>query len=373
MKIAQVCPYDYQALGGVQSHIRELSRALRERGHEVSVIAPYGSRPHDKEVITAGRFRRIRFSQTAFEITWMSQAERSRLKETLARQQFDLLHFHTVWTPAMPVQLLLDSKLPKVATFHDTAPDTLLGKILSRTLMPLASAALCGFLLDRSIAVSESPLRHMQRLYKGPIQVVPNGVRFQDYAANPALPEYDDGKLNILYLGRLEERKGVFYLLEAFHTLQCQFDNLRLLLAGDGHLHDRIVQEIDRRGLRRVELLGRVDETQKRRLFASCDIYCSPAVGGESFGIVLLEAMASGKPAVGAANSGYRCVLKGQGAELLVPPRDSESLAGLLAKLIQDPALRRRLGQWGRLEAQRYDWSEVAQEVEKIYLSMVPG
>ena len=369
MKIGLVCPYDYHSLGGVQSHIRHLAAALSELGHEVRVLAPRGRGQSGPEVITAGECKRVRFSETAFEMTWVGWKELNQLRRRLSEERFDLLHFHTIWNPFMPLQVLMATKVPTVATFHDTAPDTVLGRILAKTLMPAAAAVLRGMLLTKTIAVSPSPVPHLTQFYRGDLKIVPNGVEFQEYRPphNQPLPQYRDGKSNILYLGRLEERKGVLFLLEAFAGLRSQRNDVRLLVAGDGHLRGELETYVRENAIEDVEMLGVVDEETKRRLYATCDIYCSPAVAGESFGIVLLEAMASGKPAVGAANSGYRWVLQGEGRELLVPPRDAAALEQKLNRLLDDQELRERLGRWGVEEAARYDWSEVAAQVVEVY------
>lgn len=373
MKVGLVCPYDYHSLGGVQSHIRHLAAALEEQGHQVKVLAPRGAGGKWADVIEAGECRRIRFSETAFEVTWVGFQELLALRSLLAAERFDVLHFHTIWNPFMPLQLLFISGVPRVATFHDTAPDTLLGRVLSRTLMPAAAAILRGIFLKRTIAVSPSPVPHLTLFYRGDLTIVPNGVEFEQYRPplNRPLERYRDGLLNILYLGRLEERKGVFYLLQAYRRLRAERSDVRLLLVGDGHLRSEVEQYIRENSLPQVEMLGAVDEETKRRLYASCDIYCSPAVAGESFGIVLLEAMACGKPAVGAANSGYRWVLKGEGKQLLVPPRDVEALAQKLRELMDNPELRERLGRWGVQEASQYDWGKVASQIVEVYREAV--
>lgn len=369
MKIGLVCPYDYHSLGGVQSHIRHLAAALSELGHEVRVLAPRGQGQAGPEMIAAGECKRVRFSETAFEMTWVGRRELVQLRRQLSKERFDLLHFHTIWNPFMPLQVLMATKVPTVATFHDTAPDTVLGRLLARTLMPAAAAILRGLLLTRSIAVSPSPVPHLTRFYRGDLKIVPNGVEFSEYRPphNQPLENYRDGKFNILYLGRLEERKGVLYLLDAYARLRSRRNDLRLLVAGDGHLRPELEAHIQENSIPDVEMLGVVDEETKRRLYATCDIYCSPAVAGESFGIVLLEAMASGKPAVGAANSGYRWVLQGEGRELLVPPRDAVALEQKLEHLLDDEEMRDRLGRWGVEEAARYDWGEVAVRVVEVY------
>jgi len=370
VKIGLVCPYDYHSLGGVQSHIRHLAAALSELGHEVRVLAPRGQGEASPDMIAAGECKRVRFSETAFEMTWVGWRELRQLRRRLSEEQFDLLHFHTIWNPFMPLQVLMATSVPTVATFHDTTPDTLLGRILARTLMPAAAAVLRGLLLTRSIAVSPSPVPHLTRFYRGDLKIVPNGVEFNEYRPpqNQPLPQYRDEKSNILYLGRLEERKGVLFLLEAYARMRSRRSDVRLLVAGDGHLRGELEAYIEDHSIPDVEMLGVVDEDTKRRLYATCDIYCSPAVAGESFGIVLLEAMASGKPAVGAANSGYRWVLQGEeGRELLVPPRDAAALERKLSQLLDDEELREHLGRWGVKEAARYDWAAVASQVLEVY------
>jgi len=362
VNIGIVCPYDFTSAGGVQTHIREFSRTLLEQDHQVRVIAPS---PESDLVLSLGRCRKVRFSGTEFEIAWADKTQYANFKERLKEERFDLIHLHTPWNPVLPVQVMAASSVPMVATFHDTAPETLLGRVLTKTVMPLAAAALSRY-LRAVIAVSPIQQAHLPR---GTV-VIPNGIERESFNPKKVEPltQYMDGKVTLLYLGRLEERKGVAVLLEAFSLLQSRGVEAKLLIAGDGHLR----KTLEQRGVPGVVFLGRVDEETKRRLYRTCDIFCSPALGGESFGIVLVEAMAAGKPAVGAANRGYRTVLTDEGAELLVPPGDARALAFKLGQLIENPARRHRLGQWGYGRAQRYDWKRVASEVVEIYRREIP-
>lgn len=327
MKILQVCPYDLERPGGVQAHCRELSEALRARGHQVDLLGP------DWRMVLPWRGTQIDLG------AW-------RPRPLTA---YDLAHFHTPWNPAVPWQLLAHFRGPRVATFHD-APGGWTSAVMPR---------LGGWLVRRFFraAIAVSPvaahsLRHVEH------HVIPNGIwwdRFQ-VGAQP--------RRRLLFLSRLEPRKGASVLLEAFARLHARHPDLELVMAGDGPLRARLQRQA--RGLP-VRFPGRVAEPDKPALFASSDIFCSPALGPESFGIVLLEAMAAGVPAVGAANPGYRTVLGGWGEELLVPPGCPRSLAERLEQLLAEPERRQRLGRQGREEARRFDWSHVAEQVEAVY------
>jgi phosphatidylinositol alpha-mannosyltransferase len=203
--------------------------------------------------------------------------------------------------------------------------------------------------------------------FNGLKRVIPNGINLEEF--NPSikkLNKFKDDKINILFLGRLEERKGLIYLLKAYKELKKKHDNIRLIIVGDGPLkeecqrYSRKIKDIHWEGVQTGKIVP--------RYFSTCDIYCSPAIFGESFGIVLLEAMACKKPVVGFSNSGYKELLKGtKGEEFLAEPRDEEELALKLEKLIINKKLREEMGEWGLKEAQKYSWDKVADQVLQFY------
>jgi len=368
MRIVQVCPYDYYQPGGVQFHIRDLSAQFRALGHDVTVVAPHSTRRREDEpgVVHVGACRRINFNKTHFEVTVVRGAEKRLLDELFAAGRFDVIHFHTIWTPLMPFQILHRAQCATVATFHDTPPDTL-GGAMTRGIFRVLSWYLLRR-LDAAIAVSEAPARHLVRAPGKQLHFLPPCTDFSRYTEEHApLPQFRDGRVNILFLGRLEARKGIIEMLRAYERLQADATPVRLIVAGDGELMPVVRQFIADRKLTAVELVGAVDDGAKLRLFATCDIFCSPALYGESFGIVLVEAMASGKPVVAAANRGYSSVLRGEGAEFLARPGDIGDLHEKLRTLVESPALRARLGEWGRRTAPQYDCRAVAPTYLEVY------
>lgn len=368
MKIGIVSPYNVHRPGGVQAHMRDVAATLRGLGHEVKLLAP-GPAPEGvigDDIIHIGGHRGINFNQTRFEVSFAGRTERRRLRELLCQETFDVLHFHTVWTPLLPFQILRASSSANVATFHDTPPETLGGRLTK-----LAFRAMSRYLspqLEAMIAVSAAPAAHLVTRSRRPLYIVPPCTDLRPFFAGARPVEgLRDERTNILYLGRLDRRKGIYQLIEAYRELSREARPVRLIIAGAGDEAAGVRRAIEAHGLSDVVLLGPVEEAEKPRVYASADIFCSPALHGESFGIVLVEAMASGKPVVAAANSGFRTVLTGEGARFLAPPGDVRALAGRLRMLIGDEGLRRRLGAWGRQEAQKYDCARVVPRLVEIY------
>ena len=370
MKIAQVCPYDIYQPGGVQTHIRDLSFALKKAGHEVRIIAPGNSQLSNsvEGVFHAGKKRRLNFNKTNFEISIALGQEYRRLKQYLLEEKFDVIHYHTVWTPLLPFQVLRLSHAADVATFHDTPPDTFWGKV-TRAVFRLISHRLLPR-LDGVIAVSSSPAGHLAEIPNRQPNILPPSVDYSIFFNNvEVFKQYRDGHVNILFLGRLEDRKGIMVLMEAFVKICKAGKKVRLLVAGDGEQKQEVLEFIAQNELKSVEMLGCIAEEDKARWYATCDIFCSPAKYGESFGIVLVEAMASGKAVVAASNNGYRTVLQDKGADFLTLPGEVDDLYEKLNFLVEKPELRDELGKWGRIEAQRYDISNLVPEFEKVYES----
>lgn len=368
MKIAIVCPYDYKRPGGVQAHIRDCAKELTRLGHDVTVISPSpgNATPGETGHVTFGRSRKISFNKTEFDISIARGGELARLKTYLAEQDFDIIHYHTIWTPVLSLQIFRLSRTVNIATFHDTPPDNLAGN-LTRMVFYLLSQILIRR-LHGVIAVSPAPASHLARIPGKTINIIPPCINLKRFGGiAPDKTQVNGGTVTILFFGRLEQRKGIFVLLHAYRKLVNDGLAVRLLIAGDGPLDARVREFSSEHALESVEMLGRIDEAQKQQLYSDCDIFCSPAIHGESFGIVLVEAMASGRPVVAARNKGYQNVLAAKSDYCLAEPGDSHDLYRKLHFLVSNDALRRELGEWGRQEAMQYDCDKVIPQLLELY------
>jgi phosphatidylinositol alpha-mannosyltransferase len=370
MKIAQVCPYDMDRPGGVQAHIRDLGTALMEMGHEVTILAPLVGEPVARsggpQVVRLGRARKIGFGGTAYEISIALGSEKKRLAAIVEQGGFDVMHYHTMWTPLLPFQVFRRSRAANVATFHDTPAPTFEGRLLAHLFRAISERLLPT--LDGVITPSEAPLAHLAKVGP-PVHILPPSTDLSRFAAArlSKRARFDDGRINILFLGRLETRKGAALLLDAYRRLITDELPVRLIIAGKGEKENALREFGAAHALPNLEFIGGFFDDEAPQLYADCDIFCAPAPYGESFGIVIAEAMASGKPVVAAANAGYRTLLTGEGARFLTPPGDVDALTDGLRTLVNDADLRAKLGEWGRRNAMNYDARSVAPKFVAVY------
>lgn len=374
MRVVQVCPYDPDRHGGVQRHIHALNRTLRARGHDTLVIAPGSGAAARPGLWRAGGMRSVRFAGTRFEVSWASAAEIAALESTLADWAPDIVHFHTLWDPLMPYQLFRRLAVARVATFHDTPPPGLTGAVL-RGLFKLLSRHLLTR-LDGAIAVSAAPRAHLRPGPRGvqPVVLPPLTDLSPFFTAGKAPTDPPV----ILFIGRLEPRKGIRQLLEAAALLAGGQVPLppghappRFVVAGDGDLRGHVLAMQARLGGDWISLRPPPSEAEQPGLLAAATLAVSPALYGESFGIVLAEALASGTPVIGADNAGYRTVLTGPGAALLVPAGDAAALARRIADLLADAPARAALGDWGRAHARQFDVGIRIGDVEAFYADAI--
>ena len=348
--IALVCPYDLRRPGGVRSHIAGLGAALAARGHRVEVIAPGAGAPLEAlPVVPCGLARGVSFGGTRIDISWAAWSE----ARAVARRGYDVMHFHTIWNPAVPFQLAAAFGGPKVATFHDVAgPNT---PAPARWCMTPASAIITRLWLRRVIAVSPVVSAYLSV----PHVVIPNGV------APPESLKAGGARQGVIYVGRLEPRKGVATLLEAMSQVR----DLRLpvVIAGDGELRAPLESRCRGLGLDNVSFRGAVSEAEKWSLMNGASILVAPSIGGESFGIVLLEAMASGAIPVASDIPGYRGVLRDRASDLLFPADNAAALAQRIRALSNDAARQDSLRTWGSEYWTSYRWGEIAARVERVY------
>ena len=376
MKIALVSPYDYPYPGGVVNHIFHLDREFRRLGHDVRIIAACSEDVGDvppQVMKVSGSIAHIPFAGSVGRITLSPRVYR-RVKKILKQEQFDVIHLHEPMTPTLALSVLrhvpLSPQSVVVGTFHAYRESSHPGYDYIKPILERFFGR-----LDGRIAVSEAVRDYLAPDFPGDYRIIPNGVdleRFSDPALRP-IEQFDDGRPNILFVGRLEKRKGFKYLLQAFAQVKRAVPESRLMVVGAYDKEDKapFVLYARQHGLRDVRFIGCVSEDDLPRYYRTCHIFCAPSTGFESFGIVLLEAMAAGKPIVASDIDGYRGVLEDGEGGLLVQPEDERSLADALIRLLKDPALRGKMGHQGQANATNYCWRKVAQQILDYYRELL--
>jgi phosphatidyl-myo-inositol alpha-mannosyltransferase len=377
VKIAIVSPYDWSFPGGVRSHIEHLTAELRRRGHSVRIITsasgPQG-RNVEYGVYKLGWATPLRINGSVARVS-LSPTMTGVLRRLLERERFDVVHVHEPFVSMLTlgvVRLAHEMGTTCIATFHAST-----NRRTSAVGMAYAMAA--PFLqssferLDGMIAVSEAAREHVGRVFSGNYTIIPNGIDVQHFAGDaPRVPAFDDGKRNILFLGRMEPRKGLRYLLKAIPLVReslagANVPPVRFILAGDGPQSVQFQRFVQKKGWEDVVFTGYIPDAEKASYFATADIYCAPSTGNESQGIVLLEAMASGTPVVASNIPGYRTVITSPEMGVLTPPNDPERLAWALCHLLRDDQVRQSIAAQGRARAQAYSWERVTTEIERVY------
>jgi len=371
MKIALVTPYEYPYPGGVTEHVSHLDRCFREWGHDVRIVAPCTEteeRMTDNVIGISGSIVSVPFSGSVSRVSFSPRIYR-RVKHLLARERFDVVHLHEPLTPALPLTVLRHSKTVNVGTFHAYREQHLGLKVGRRVLKRFMAK------LDAKICVSEASREMMSKYFPGEYTVIPNGIDVEHFAGVHVKPieRFDDGRPNVLFVGRLDKRKGFEYLLRAYSRVLAAIPNARLIVVGAYDNEDKapFVHYARTHHLNSVKFVGRVSSADLPRYYRTCDVFCAPSTGFESFGIVLLEAMAAGKPIVATNIAGYRSVLEDSREGLLVEPENELALTEAIVSLLQDAGLRREMGARGQDKARRYDWSIVAGLVLDLYRQVV--
>ena len=342
-------------------------------GHEVKIVAPaskaistFGDR-----FIPVGRPRPVPVSGSIARITlspWLS----SRVKAILEQEKFDICHLHEPLMPMLCTTVLRLTGTPTVGTFHASGARpwysivTPVGKLMLKKWFNK---------LDCRIAVSPIAREFANKHFPDDYIIIPNGIDTKHFCSDVSpIEEFNDGKINILFVGRMEPRKGLNYLLEAYKQVKREVPDSRLVAVGPGtRLRHKYEKRVSRNGLKDVSFIGYSSYRDLPRYYKTADIVCAPATGCESFGIVLLEAMAVGKPLVASNIEGYSSVATHGEEGLLVPPKNPAKLAEALLTLITDSSLQQEMGARGKLKALEYDWERVAQRVMDCYLAVLDG
>ncbi|HEY0871633.1 MAG TPA: glycosyltransferase family 4 protein [Acidothermaceae bacterium] len=367
MKVGLVCPYTWDVPGGVQAHVRDLAIALIGLGHDVSVITPADDDSAlPPYIVSTGRAVPVPYNGAVARMAFGPLSAR-RVRRWLRDGEFDVVHVHEPTTPSLSLLATWSFDGPIVATFHTSVQR-------ARTLAaayPILQTALEK--ISARIAVSQAARRTLVEHLGGDAVMIPNGVSMASFADVEPFPGWPGEGGALGFLGRFDEaRKGLPVLLAAFEKLAETRPGLRLLIAGPGD-PDEVRSALPAEVADRVELLGLVSDADKARMLASVDIYVAPNIGGESFGIVLLEAMAVGTPVLASDLDAFRAVLDAGRSGQLFATGDADDLAAKAGELLDDPEARAALVALGRATARSYDWSTVARDIERVYETVVPG
>ena len=365
MKIGLVCPYAWDAPGGVQAHVRDLTSQLQARGHDVSVLAPALDDDDLPDfVVSAGRPVSIPYNGSVAKLM-MGPVSAVRTRRWLTTGGFDVVHVHEPTAPSISMITCWFAKGPLVVTHHTSNPKSralLAFEPVLATAMEKASAR---------IAVSTTARDTVEEHLGSTAVIVPNGVDVSSYAEADPLPPDPAGRARVVFLGRIDEpRKGLATLLKAVEVLASQGIKPQVLVAGPGDLDD-VIKDLAPAIDDQVELLGAVTEEHKRSLLRSADVFVAPNLGGESFGIILVEAMAAGAAVLASDLESFAQVLQDGDAGWLFPAGDAEALAVELKALLEDPGLRASLAGRGRKRAEDYDWPGITEQILAIYATVV--
>ena len=366
MRIGIVCPYSWDVPGGVQEHIRDLAEALIDMGHEVSVISPA-----DEDavlpayVVPAGRAVPVPFNGSVARLAF-GPLSASRVFRWVREGDFDVLHVHEPAAPSLGLLACWAADGPVVATMHGATERSRVLHVAE----PILRSALEK--INGRIAVSEAARTTLVEHLGGDAVLIPNGVNVRRFATGEPLDGWPGGGGAIGFLGRIDEpRKGLALLLRAFERLGRERPGLRLLIAGPGDAGEMLARVPgDLRD--RVVALGQVSEAVKVSVYHSVDVFCAPNTGGESFGVVLAEAMAAGAPIVASDLDAFRQVLRGGRAGELFANGDPDDLAGAIGRVLGDPLRRAELSRAAAEAVRDYDWSVVARDVLKVYEAVLP-
>jgi phosphatidyl-myo-inositol alpha-mannosyltransferase len=355
-----VCPYSFDVPGGVQAHVLQLAEVMRGYGHEVSVLAPASPEARLPDyVVSGGKAVPIPYNGSVARLRF-GPATHRKVKKWLLEGDFDVLHIHEPNAPSLSMLALMIAEGPIVATFHTSTTKSLTLSVFQGILRPWHEK------IVGRIAVSDLARRWQMEALGSDAVEIPNGVDVDSFASAPAFDGYPRPGRTVLFLGRFDEpRKGMAVLLGALPALAEAFPDVEILVVGRGDEEELASEAGELAG--HLRFLGLVDDADKASAMKSADVYCAPNTGGESFGIVLVEAMAAGTAVVASDLDAFRRVLEDGTAGRLVPVDDSDALAAALIEVLADDGARQRYVDAAAKAVRRYDWSVVAQDILRVY------
>ncbi|MGZ8801457.1 MAG: glycosyltransferase family 4 protein [Mycobacterium sp.] len=362
MRIGMVCPYSFDVPGGVQAHVLQLAEVMHRHGHHVSVLAPASAEAHvslPDYVVSGGKAIPIPYNGSVARLRF-GPATHRRVKKWLMQGEFDVLHLHEPNAPSLSMLALNIAEGPIVATFHTSTTKSLTLSVFEPILRPMHEK------IVGRIAVSDLARRWQMEALGSDAVEIPNGVDVVSFASASRLDGYPRPGKTVLFLGRFDEpRKGMAVLLGALPALVERFPDIEILVVGRGDEDELFDDAGPLAG--HLRFLGQVDDAEKASAMRSADVYCAPHTGGESFGIVLVEAMAAGTAVVASDLDAFRRVLADGKAGRLVPVDDSAALAAGLIEVLADDTVRARYVDYATEAVQRYDWSVVARQIMRVY------
>ena len=367
MKIGIVCPYSWDIPGGVQAHVRDLAEKLIEIGHDVAVLAPGDDAlPVESYVTIAGKAVPIPYNGSVARLQF-GVVSAARVRRWLRDGNFDVVHVHEPAPPSLSLLTLMIHDGPLVATFHAATVRSRVLAMFDTVLQPFLEK------LSGRIAVSSAARKVIVEHLGADAVVIPNGVEVAHFATATPLDGYPRQGGTLGFIGRYDEpRKGMDVLIEAMKILVPQRPELRLLIAGRGDAAE-FLAGLPAQIAERLDLLGLVSDADKARLLRSVDVYVAPNTGQESFGVILLEAMAAHTAIAASDIDAFRKVLAGGEAGALFPVGDGRALAGVLAELLDDPDRRAALTAVGERTVAPYDWSVIVHEILRVYEIAIAG
>jgi len=362
-----VCPYGWDTPGGVQTHMKDLAEYLISEGHYVSVLAPVSDDSIRVEdyVVNAGKPISIPVNGSVARVLFGPLAS-SRAKQWIAAGDFDLLHLHEPAIPSLSLLACSAAEGPIVGTFHVSTPKKKAIYAIGPILEPIVEK------LTARIAVSELARSTLKAHFDTDAVVIPNGIDGQKYANAKVNPEYS-GPNSIGFMGRFEEpRKGLQVLIDSLAIVARFIPNVKYLIAGPGD-SEEFLKQLNPQLQSRIEFLGRLSDQEKESFLKSVDVYVAPNTGGESFGIILTEALSAGTAVVASDIPAFKAVLENGEVGALFKNQDSADLAKVIVGLLRDDERRKKLANNGKLSAQKYDWQVVAEQIESVYEMAIAG
>ena len=367
IRIGMVCPYGWDTPGGVQTHMKDLAEYLISEGHYVSVLAPVSDDSIRVEdyVVNAGKPISIPVNGSVARVLFGPLAS-SRAKQWIAAGDFDLLHLHEPAIPSLSLLACSAAEGPIVGTFHVSTPKKKAIYAIGPILEPIVEK------LTARIAVSELARSTLKAHFDTNAVVIPNGIDGQKYANAKVNPEYS-GPNSIGFMGRFEEpRKGLQVLIDSLAIVARFIPNVKYLIAGPGD-SEEFLKQLNPQLQSRIEFLGRLSDQEKESFLKSVDVYVAPNTGGESFGIILTEALSAGTAVVASDIPAFKAVLENGEVGALFKNQDSADLAKVIVGLLRDDERRKKLANNGKLSAQKYDWQVIAEQIESVYEMAIAG